>query len=355
MLHEYSGNLHLHTRYSDGAGLHNDLALAAIEAGLDFLVVTDHNVYIHGLDGYRTQGADRVLVLVGEEVHDQARNPQKNHLLVYETQKEMAIHASDPQVLLDEVEAAGGLAFLAHPVDPAAPLFGQPDLSWVDWNVHGYTGIELWNFMSEFKSYLNAIPRAVYYALQPERIAHSPYPEALRRWDQLLNQGRKVVAIGGSDAHATRERLGPISREIFPYRFHFHSVNTHILSEEPLTGQVNKDRDVIFSALRKGHCFIGNDLPACTKGFRFAAYGDEGQGIMGDSIHSRFGVTLQAKTPLPAMIRLIHNGQEIHAWERAEAAVFTVQDRGAYRIEAMLPYKGRLRGWIYSNPIYVTS
>ena len=73
MLHEYCGNLHTHTRYSDGAGSHNDIALAAMKAGLDFVVVTDHNVYVRGLDGYRTQGTNRVLLLVGEEVHDQAR------------------------------------------------------------------------------------------------------------------------------------------------------------------------------------------------------------------------------------------------------------------------------------------
>jgi len=354
MLHEYCGNLHTHTRYSDGAGSHNDIALAAMKAGLDFVVVTDHNVYVRGLDGYRTQGANRILLLVGEEVHDQARDPQKNHLLVYETQQEVATHASDPQLLLDEVNAAGGIAFLAHPVDPAAPLFKQPDLSWVDWDVQGYVGIELWNFMSEFKSYLTSTPRALYYALQPEQVAQAPYPEAIRRWDHLLRKGKKIVAIGGSDAHAMRARMGPLNRELFPYEFHFRTINTHILTPEPLVGKTEPDRERIFNALRQGHCFIGHDLPASTKGFRFAASGDEGQAIMGDCIRSRFGVTLQAKSPQPAKIRLICNGQEVHTWERTEAAVLTVQDSGAYRIEVSIPFKGKLRGWIYSNPIYVT-
>jgi len=30
-------------------------------------------------------------------------------------------------------QRSGGLAFLAHPVDPPAPSFREPDISWEDW------------------------------------------------------------------------------------------------------------------------------------------------------------------------------------------------------------------------------
>ena len=56
MTHEYIGNLHLHTPYSDGHGSHDEIAKAAIDAGLDFIVTTDHNIWIGGIDGYRTMG-----------------------------------------------------------------------------------------------------------------------------------------------------------------------------------------------------------------------------------------------------------------------------------------------------------
>ena len=36
LIHEYVGNLHNHSIYSDGHGSHDDIALAAIQAGLDF-------------------------------------------------------------------------------------------------------------------------------------------------------------------------------------------------------------------------------------------------------------------------------------------------------------------------------
>ena len=43
-------NLHMHTRYSDGSGSHKDIANAAIQTGLDAVIVTDHNVLVEGVE-----------------------------------------------------------------------------------------------------------------------------------------------------------------------------------------------------------------------------------------------------------------------------------------------------------------
>ena len=40
-MHEVIINLHMHTRYSDGSGLHKDIASAAFKAGVDVVIVTD--------------------------------------------------------------------------------------------------------------------------------------------------------------------------------------------------------------------------------------------------------------------------------------------------------------------------
>ena len=45
-------NLHMHTRYSDGSGRHKDIAAAAFKAGVDVVIVTDHNIVVHGFEGY---------------------------------------------------------------------------------------------------------------------------------------------------------------------------------------------------------------------------------------------------------------------------------------------------------------
>ena len=76
---------------------------------------------------------------------------------------------------------------------------------------------------------------------------------------------------------------------------------------------------------------------------------------MGDTIGIRFGVTLTISVPKRAEIRLLHDGKEIHRWDHHETAVHTVNKPGVYRAEAYLRYKGKLRSWIFSNPIYITS
>jgi len=344
----------MHTPFSDGMGTHQEIAAAALRAGLDFIVVTDHNVWVEGAEGYRYEGDRRVLVLVGEEIHDQARVPQKNHLLAFGVDRELATLAPEPQRLIYEIARLGGLAFFAHPVDPAAPKFRQEDLSWVDWDLQGYTGLEIWNFMSDYKGRLRSIPGGIFYSYNPPSVAFGPFAEALERWDRLLAQGQRVVAIGGSDAHALDIRAGPLRAVVFPYEFLFRTVNTHILTGEPLSGDPAADRARIYDSLRHGHCFVGYDLPASTRGFRFTAQGKDHTAIMGDSIAARPAVTLQAWLPRRADIRLIHDGRLLRKAEDQQSLVETVKTPGAYRLEAAIDFRGRRRSWILSNPIYVT-
>lgn len=353
MAHEYVGNLHNHTVYSDGWGRHNDVARAALSAGLDFVVTTDHNVLVQGLDGYRYRGDSRVLLLTGEEVHDPDRQPQRNHLLVYEVGQEIASHARNPQQLIDTVREHNGMSFLAHPVDSEAPLFDESDLSWVSWDVSGFSGLEVWNFMTEFKRLLTSWPRAIYYAYQPHKIATGPPPGTLSRWDQLLAAGRRVVAIGGADGHAMPVRKGPLRRVVFPYEFLFRAVNTHILTDRPLTGAAEDDRQLLFAALRRGCCFVGYDLPTSTRGFRFRATSDRGEALMGDEIRVGFGTTFQIFAPRRCRIHLLCDGEVVQSWQDADQVAHTTDRPGAYRVEAYLSFEGEERTWVLSNPIYV--
>jgi hypothetical protein len=351
---ELVGNLHAHTRYSDGAGDHDDLARAAIEAGLDFIVATDHNVYVGGLDGYRYIDNRRTLLLIGEEIHDVRRRPQKNHLLVYEAKRELSPMASNPQRLLDAVRASGGLSFAAHPIDPAAPLFHEDDLSWIDWDLQGLTGIEIWNFMSEYKSLLSSWPRAMYYAYNPGTITRGPFAETLTLWDQLHRAGNRLVGVGGADAHAARYTLGPLSRVLFPYRFLFEAINTHVLIEQPPSGDLEQDRRQLFRAIERGRCFTALDSLFPSRGFGFTAQSDSGHVEMGGALAIGFGVTLQIHVPAPAQIHLLRDGIVMQQWDHAVAGIQVVSRPGTYRVEVYLPGRSGQRGWIFSNPVYLT-
>jgi len=352
-MHEVIINLHMHTRYSDGSGIHKDIAAAALKADVDAVIVTDHNVLVHGFEGYYKEKNKKILMLIGEEVHDQARDPQKNHLLVFGANRELAAFVENPQNLINQVREAGGLSFLAHPDDPEAAAFKEIDISWVDWSVQNYTGIELWNALSELKTVVPTKLHGAFYGFFPAFVAHQPLPKTLAKWDELLSYGQPVVAIGGSDAHALKMSLGPIHRVIFPYEFHFRAVNTHALLSEPLSGEVNKDKSLIYKALSAGHCFVGYDLPAPTRGFRFNAQGRDASVSMGDEIPAKGGVTLQAKLPSSAEMSLLKDGQVIQTWKNQSSCTHITTQPGVYRIEAYRRYLGKRRGWIYSNPIYV--
>ena len=351
-LHELLVNLHMHTRYSDGYGNHMDIAQAALQCGLDAVIVTDHNVWVEGFEGYYKEDGKQVLLMVGEEIHDQAREPQKNHLLVFGARKELAHLAYSPQVLLDGVLSAGGLGFIAHPVDPAAPAVGEGDISWVDWDVQGFTGIELWNGFSEYKTLLKSRLHALYYAYNPRQIARGPLPETLKKWNELLSSGRRIVAIGGSDAHALPARLGPLRRILFPYPYHFRAVNTHVLVPKPLSGEAIEDSRLILEAIAQGHVFVGYDLPAPSRGFRFTAQGMEKTACMGDEIVSQTGVTFQIKLPFKTVCVLLKDGKIVRTWRNRETCTYIATETGVYRAEVYIQFAGRQRGWIFSNPIY---
>ena len=59
--------LHMHTVYSDGTGKHAELAAAGLKAGVDVLIVTDHNVLVNDIEGYTQDGKRRLLLLAGEK------------------------------------------------------------------------------------------------------------------------------------------------------------------------------------------------------------------------------------------------------------------------------------------------
>lgn len=352
-MHEITANLHMHTRYSDGSGLHKDIAAAAIRTGLDVVIVTDHNVLVKDFEGYHRSGDKRVLMLVGQEVHDQARDPQKNHLLIFGADRDLATLAEDPQALINAVIDSGGICFLAHPHETSAALFHETAISWVDWNVHGFSGIELWNHLSQLKDVLNNWPQAFFHVFFPRFFTRGPNLPTLQKWDELLAGGQRIVAIGGTDAHAIQYRLGPIRKTIFPYDFHFTALNTHLLIDRPLGDDAHLDSELVLGSLGLGRGWVGFDLMGSTRGFRFNAQGRQAEAVMGEEIPLDGGVTLQVKLPSIADVALWKNGQKVQTWKHAATCAYTAIEAGAYRVEVHRFYLGARRGWIYSNPIYV--
>ncbi len=377
---EYFGNIHMHTTHSDGFGSFDDLIEGALAGGLDFVFVTDHNVFVREEEeGYRRG----ILTLVGQEVHDPERQPAGNHLLCLGVESDVSELASDPQKLIDAVSQQNALSFLAHPIEVTTDLFPS-SYPWHNWEVSGFHGVELWNYLSGFRSYTTSYLKTILVAFFPRFFPVGPLPDMLDKWDELSRQ-RPVVALGGTDVHSIKYSLGPVTRRFLTYEECAKGLNTHILTESPLLGppqggpagwdspNTRRDRAAVLDALRNGHCWIGYDLAGATAGFRFWAgtidneqwnpiLHEGGQNesvpvaIMGDSISlaESQSLRLQIKSPEIADIRLLRNGRVI-AQGLSDTLSYQARDAGVYRVEVWKHRWGKPRGWIFSNPIYVHS
>lgn len=352
---ETVGNLHMHTTCSDGGGSHADLVEAATDAGLEWIIVTDHNVRPDVPEGWRDLPNGRsVLMLIGQEINDTTRQPQVNHLLCLGIQSDLSRYASDPQALIDAVNDQGGAAFLAHPIEYGTSVVPE-ELPWVDWHISGYAGIELWNVMSEVKSHATGMVRALLLAFFPQAFIRGPFEETLKLWNHLSSEkGEPVIMVGGSDAHASRYRFGPLHRSIYPYDFLFRTVNTHALIEGNFTGDTARDRSLLVDALRHGRSWIGYDGLASTQGSRFHVRQGERYIAMGGAIALRDDpLLLEFFVPHRADLLILKDGERVAA-TKGTSLTHRVTEPGIYRAEAWRRAWSRRRGWIFCNPLWVS-
>jgi hypothetical protein len=98
---------------------------------------------------------------------------------------------------------------------------------------------------------------------------------------------------------------------------------------------------------------VAYDLPKRTNGFRFWAEGTGGRVEMGGEIPLSAAPILRAEFPFPARWIIIRAGTGPVAGGSGSQITFSPSRPGAYRLEARRPFRGRMRGWIFSNPVYV--
>lgn len=344
---EYVGSIHMHSTFSDGTGDVTDIAKFADEVGLDFIMLTDHNTLRALQEGYE-KWYGNTLLLVGCEINDKEN---RNHYLAFGIDEAFSTRTPAKKYVA-KVKELGGIGFLAHPHEKRKHK-EHPAYPWVEWDTEDFTGIEIWNHMSEWVENLTEENKYRSF-LHPLRTIIAPPKETLKVWDEL-NQKRKVIGIGGIDAHAHKYNLvGFLEVEIFPYKVLFKSIRTHILIDEAVKkGKAAKDIETakwqIYNSLKDGRCFVANDYVAESKGFRFYGESNRIKYQMGDIIPDHKNVTFKVYLPgITAEIRLLRNGHIIETNNGIDAE-FVVNKKGAYRIEVY--YEDR--AWIYSNHIRV--
>jgi hypothetical protein len=201
----YRGDLHTHTVHSDGRRRIIEMAAAASSAGLDFIVSTDHNTNSANRAWAATE-LDDLEVVAGEEVttrhgHWLAIGLPSGGWVDWRYGPRDGVFAT----YAARVRADGGLVVAAH---PSVPL---PGSAW-EFGYRDVDAMEVWNGLWNVDDELS-----------------------LRIWQQLLRQGRRIAAVGGSDSHASTQPVGRPQTVVY---------------SESLTAA-----DLV-EGLRRGHCYI---------------------------------------------------------------------------------------------------
>lgn len=369
MPYEYKGVIHVHSTYSDGLLPVDKIMKEAQAAGLDFVMLTDHNTLKPLKEGYEGWYGSSLL-LIGTEI---TPKDDKHHLMAFGVREEIE-PSTNPQENIDAVRAQGGFCIIAHPHSepssrrharraslrsvragrrrggPVAQVPGgagtEPEWAgypWEDWSVQGYTAIEIWNYTWDVVEDMNTVPRLIKHFFFPRQAVTGPSQQVLQKWDQLL-KSRRVVGIGGVDAHGFP----------FSYRDAFKTVRTHVLLDRPLTGRLERDKALIYGALKSGSCFVGFDGEHDSSGFVFEAVTGRGGVVRpGGSVRGSRMPMFRIEAPHEGAIRLIRDGEVIGetvgaAYEREAVGP------GVYRVEAYYKAgRNRMAPWVFTNHIIV--
>lgn len=345
---EYVGSIHMHSKYSDGSGTVEDIVGFAQEVGLDYLILTDHNT-LRAKDEGKEGWYGKTALLVGAEINDKKN---QNHYLAIGINETFSSRLPAKEYV-KKVNEANGIGFIAHPHEERSSMAEHPPYPWTDWKIDDFTGIEIWNHMSEWMEGLTEQNKYNSF-VHPLKTIVGPPKKTLKAWDDL-NQKRRVVGIGGIDAHAHKiNLLGFFEVEVFPYKVLFKSIRTHILTEQPLKrskkkNEFEEDKNSLYNSLKLGKCFISNYYHADAKGFRFFAQDSSKIYHMGENVEFKSNIRLRVILPnMSGTIKLIRNGRKIDEIENIDAE-FRIQIPGAYRVEVYLDGKA----WIFSNHIRI--
>ncbi len=331
---ELRGAWHVHTTRSDGRGSLDEVVDEAAAAGLQFVVVTDHNVLAPEDQGWRRG----VLVVEGTEA-----STRLGHLVAVGVPRALtpAEREGDP---LAAILALGGRTVLAHPLHPHRPFTGWGKGSWRGMEV--VSNDTSWGETVAGKAWHRVALAAAVLPFDRARAVlalHDDDVDERRRFDVELRTARRAGARGpalallcSADAHG------------YPsYRAAFEAFSMHVPVRP--TGDAAADGRAVLAALLDGGASCVFDGVAAASGVRLAV-ADGGRGL---ELH------LSAPDLGRARFVLVRDG--LVAGERTPAASageavipFACEGGGScppgdYRVEAT--WDGR--PWIFTNAIRI--
>jgi hypothetical protein len=322
---EYVGALHIHSCYSDGSGTLREITAGARRAGLDFVVMTDHDTLRPREDGWEGW-RDGVLLVLGVEVTCQFRS----HVVVFGARDVTALRFKPLARVLFDLKNQGAVAFVAHAHPAKIMGYSMKGGELTDWEIEGFTGVELWSFMHDICDQMTPWRVPSFIRNWPKRV-RGPYPGTVAHWDRITAT-RRFPAVGSLDNHGFVVPV--LGAQILPYEEGFRTLRTHVFARE--------------CTLRDGRSLVALDMLADSRGFRFEADAGGRRLEMGEEHPWPGAAAFEVRSPVPAKLSLLCGGKPV-AETVGQELRYAAQEPGVYRVEARLDGKP----WVYTNPIYL--
>lgn len=352
------GILHVHSRVSDGRGTLDEIARAASDAGLQFVVVTDHG------DGTRRPepASYRSGVLVIDAVEISTRG---GHYVALGLPRAPYVLGGAAADVVEDVRRLGGFGIAAHPDSP------KDELRWTDWQAP-VDGFELLNPDTSWRVHAFSSGAGSRWLLMRSLLAYPVRPPesiaqlftadaALReRWMTIAAQ-RPLVALAGTDAHAklalrdTEPGDNSNSVPIPSYESSFGALSVHVTPERPFSGDPDSDSAALLSGIRQGRVYLSVDGWATPPSFEFTALTGTTTIRAGETAAAGKPVTLQVRSNAPGGYEtVVLKGTETLTTRTENAfEVAAGSDPAVYRVEIRRPNSLGMPAWLTSNPIYV--
>jgi hypothetical protein len=323
------GAYHLHSTTSDGRATPEEIARHARDAGLQFVIMTDHNVDAPPPPAW----VDGVLVISGSEL-----STPFGHVVALGLPRPLTDQerAEDP---VGAIARLGGYAFLAHPEQEKNP--------WRDWgNAHQTTGLELYSADSMFRTAQQSplssfLPAAAAYLGNPQhgllQVVRGQ-PELTMRLLSLA-AGKRKVALCAHDAHG-----------LPPYEGEFQTLSMYVPAHgggKLLPEDAGAAAEKVLGDLANGRGWCAFHAIADGDGFRIEGLSEEGSAWVGDVLR----VALPQSIPPEIRVR---------AWGPAtvleDGRSVRVDGPGAVQVEvwARVPgmyFEDGWKPWLVPSPI----
>ncbi len=345
------GVYHIHSTFSDGTGNIDKISKAAQKNNLDFILMTDHgrpNVKCSEATGWE----NGVLIIGGSEF-----SLNCGHLATagYDFKnKRDYVFPPEPQEAINDVNKTEGITFISHPLDGKIP--------WTDWDIEGFTGIEILNSYSSAKktSILNLLQFPIQYLFNHNYALLNTlsYPkDNFKLWDDFNNKG-DYYGIYALDAHSKL----PITRKLVfmwpTYEAMFNIFTVYVKIDRDFDRDPEYSAQYIIDSIRKGKFFSVIEAIAPANGFEAFFIGKNGISYdIGSKVQDISGSIL-LKLPFSFKTNIVvkRNGKDFKIIKdnyKKELRI-SISNRGTYRVEVFVSDNTFNKlPWILANPFFI--